>query len=94
MAINGSYEHLAEKYRIDISLFERLINNNLPKIFLNNQHRAIAEICWLLKFFYSETIHDKANMIEKIRGIESNIYFINLKNGEENNCSDSKINEI
>jgi hypothetical protein len=72
-------------YKIDKSLFERLINNDYPKIMLNCQHRWNPALSWILKHFYGETIIDHPSVlkIEPIRGISKNIFFVNHHREEE-----------
>jgi superfamily I DNA and/or RNA helicase len=71
-------------YKIDQSLFERLLNNDYPKIMLNCQHRSNSALSWLLKHFYDVTIIDHPSVlkIEPIRGISKNIYIINHRKEE------------
>ncbi|RNA29469.1 NFX1-type zinc finger-containing 1, partial [Brachionus plicatilis] len=53
---NPAVYTLATQYQLDVSLFERLINNNTKRVMLNNQHRMRPEISVLMKHFYEETI--------------------------------------
>ena len=73
----NEYE-LAKKYKLDISLFERLILNNFPHATLQIQHRMRPEIAQLVKpHIYSTLInHESVQKYDNVNGIDSNLYFI------------------
>ena len=73
----NEYE-LAKKYKLDISLFERLILNNFPHATLQIQHRMRPEIAQLVKpHIYSTLInHESVQNYDNVKGIDSNLYFI------------------
>ncbi|CAF0782423.1 unnamed protein product [Rotaria sp. Silwood1] len=81
---NPSVYNLAMKYHIDVSLFERFVKNNFPNVRLNIQHRMRPEIARLMKHFYDDLEDHTSVKTERpsIRGIDSNIYFINHSNIE------------
>jgi superfamily I DNA and/or RNA helicase len=76
---NPTVYELARTYKLDISLFERLINNKVNTVMLNSQHRMRPEISFLMKNFYTETINDHESVFSfaNVDGINKNIYFIN-----------------
>ncbi|CAF2793462.1 unnamed protein product [Rotaria sp. Silwood2] len=83
---NPSVYHLAVKYQIDVSLFERLIKNKFPNVRLNIQHRMRPEIARLMKYFYDD-LEDHINVESErapVRGVDSNIFFINHNHMEAN----------
>jgi hypothetical protein len=47
---------LAQRYQFDVSLFERLLNNNIKKVMLKCQHRMRSEISVLMRHFYNEPV--------------------------------------
>ncbi|CAM4958751.1 unnamed protein product [Rotaria socialis] len=79
-----SVHRLATKYNMDVSLFERLIKNKFPNVRLNIQHRMRPEISCLMKHFYDD-LEDHISVKENlpsIRGVDSNIFFINHSHPE------------
>ncbi|CAF4986027.1 unnamed protein product, partial [Rotaria sp. Silwood1] len=83
---NPSVYRLAVKYQIDVSLFERLIKNKFPNVRLNIQHRMRPEIACLMKYFYDD-LEDHINVESErapVRGVDSNIFFINHNHMEAN----------
>ncbi|CAF0906280.1 unnamed protein product [Brachionus calyciflorus] len=75
---NPAVYSLATQYKLDVSLFERLINNDTKRVMLNNQHRMRPEISTLMKHFYGDTIKNDKSVFTypNIRGLTKNIYFI------------------
>ena len=69
---------LAKDYQIDVSLFERLLNNNIKKVMLNCQHRMRPEISLLMKHFYDKNIYNDISVSKfpNINGIEKCVFFI------------------
>ncbi|CAF2702168.1 unnamed protein product [Rotaria sp. Silwood2] len=81
---SASVYHLATRYNIDVSLFERLIKNKFPNVRLNIQHRMHSEIASLMKHFYDD-LEDHISVKENrpsVRGVDSNIFFINHSHPE------------
>ncbi|KAJ8981195.1 hypothetical protein NQ317_014839 [Molorchus minor] len=66
------------KYLMGISLFERMVNNNLQCHQLNVQHRMKPNICNLIRpVIYPDLIdHISVSDRPSIRGIEKDIFFI------------------
>ena len=75
---------LAKKYKLDLSLFERMINNKVNHKKLEIQHRMRPEIANIIRLIYPylkdhEIVLDTAD----IRGVSKNVYFITHKQCEE-----------
>ena len=69
---------LAVKYKLDISLFERLVRNNFPHATLQNQHRMRPEIAELVRPHIYETLHNHESVqnYPSVKGISSDIFLI------------------
>ena len=69
---------LAVKYKLDISLFERLVKNNFPHVTLQIQHRMRPEIAELVKPHVYETLenHESVKNYPNIMGISGDLFFI------------------
>ena len=70
---------LAREYHLDISLFERLINNSFPSVTLEIQHRMRPEISKVISSsIYSGRLKDHPSTLEykDIEGVRHNMYFI------------------
>ncbi len=75
----NSYE-IAHKYKLEVSLFERLAINKFPVVTLEVQHRMRPEIsCIVSKNIYSGKLKDSkdVNDYEDVKGIQHNIFFVN-----------------
>ena len=70
--------NLSKKYRLDVSLFERLILNNHPHVTLTIQHRMRPEIAQLVKPHIYDILlnHSSVENYPNIRGVNTNLYFI------------------
>ena len=82
---------IGKVYGLEISLFERLINNNLSSVQLQYQHRMRPEISKLIcPHIYQELLdHETVLNYEPIRGIKSNLFFID-HNESESDVEDLK----
>ncbi|KAM3921700.1 NFX1-type zinc finger-containing protein 1 [Leptodactylus fuscus] len=69
---------LAKNFNLEVSLFERLIQSDLPYVRLNYQHRMRPEIAKLLTpHIYSELEnHPSVLSYENIKGVSSNLFFV------------------
>ena len=78
---------LASEYKLDISLFERLVMNHISHSTLNIQHRMRPEIAKLVHPHIYDTLynHESVLQYDNIKGIAKNIYFINHEYNEEEN---------
>ncbi|XP_069077151.1 NFX1-type zinc finger-containing protein 1-like [Pleurodeles waltl] len=82
---------LEKKYNLGISLFERMINNDMPYVQLVYQHRMRPEISQLLvPLFYKHLKdHESVSHFENVRGVDSNVFFVRHEEEEDKN-SDSE----
>ncbi|XP_062594415.1 NFX1-type zinc finger-containing protein 1-like [Saccostrea cucullata] len=72
--------HLAKNFNLDISLFERMVNNELNYVTLGIQHRMRPEISMLMKYkdlYPNLDDHEDVKKYEHIKGVISDVYFIN-----------------
>ncbi|RWS23941.1 NFX1-type zinc finger-containing protein 1-like isoform b precursor [Leptotrombidium deliense] len=76
---------LAKNYELDVSLFERLIKNQLSFSKLKIQHRMHPTISeYLVPLFYPELEnHESVTKYESIKGVTKNIFFFNHSECEE-----------
>ena len=84
---NPNEYHLAKKYNLDISLFERLIIAGIPHAMLQIQHRMRPEIAGLVCPFIYPTLlnHESVLEYENIRGVTTNMYFFDHQYPEAEN---------
>lgn len=83
---NPTVYELAKKYNLDISLFERLVRNDVPCITLEEQHRMRPEISQLMRHVHlypNLKDHSSVLTFEDIMGIDGNICFIDHRYSEE-----------
>jgi superfamily I DNA and/or RNA helicase len=93
---NPTVYNLAINYHLDVSLFERLLNNNFTKVMLKCQHRMRPEISVLMNHFYELPIQDHFSVLkfEYIRNISCPVYFITHNKPERRiHDSQSKVNQ-
>ena len=85
---------LAKRYKLDVSLFERMVNVGIQCEMLNVQHRMRPEIATLMKHIYNDLEnHESVGKYEDIKGMKKNMFFINHKYMEESsNQSHSHVN--
>ena len=78
---------LADKFKLDVSLFERLVINHIPHATLNIQHRMRPEIARLVHPHIYSTLynHVSVQQYEEIKGVVKNMFFISHKYFEEEN---------
>ena len=84
---NPNEYYLAQKYNLDISLFERLIRAGIPHATLQIQHRMRPEIAGLVCPYIYPTLfnHESVLMYENIRGVTTNMYFFDHQYPEAEN---------
>ncbi|KAE8749845.1 hypothetical protein FOCC_FOCC003313 [Frankliniella occidentalis] len=80
-----SVGELATDYHLDVSLFERLVNNGVHCVTLNTQHRMRPEVARLIcPNIYPKLLnHESVNYFPSIRGITKDVFFLDHKNLEE-----------
>ncbi|XP_064640667.1 NFX1-type zinc finger-containing protein 1-like [Lineus longissimus] len=88
---NPTVYELARDYRLNISLFERMIENNMNLKTLRLQHRMRPDISqFLVPWIYEELVdHDDVKAYPSIRGIQSNVVYLD-HDRPENGSSDSR----
>ena len=69
---------LAQKYNLQISLFERMVLNEMDCKRLSTQHRMRPEIAQLTKRIYNHEITDHASVcrFRDVRGLQENLFFV------------------
>ncbi|CAG5132361.1 unnamed protein product [Candidula unifasciata] len=74
---NPTVYQLAKDFGLEISLFERLIKNNIPHVMLKEQHRMRPEISQIMRHIYPD-LKDHPSVIDfdNIQGVGKNIFFI------------------
>ncbi|XP_046375695.2 NFX1-type zinc finger-containing protein 1-like [Haliotis rufescens] len=83
---NPNVYELARRYNLDLSLFERMINNGLHCDCLELQHRMRPSISKVLRHIYDKLKdHESVFSYGDVRGISENIYFINHSVQESEN---------
>ncbi|OQR68517.1 NFX1-type zinc finger-containing protein 1-like [Tropilaelaps mercedesae] len=89
---------LTSKFHLDISLFERLINNQLPYVRLQKQHRMRPEFIQLLvpHIYPSLENHERVLNYPHVRGMEHDLQFMqhtHLETHDSENRSKSNLFE-
>ena len=86
---------LAVKYRLDVSLFERLVKNNFPHATLQNQHRMRPEIAELVHPHIYDTLHNHESVLNypKVKGVSSDMFLICHNEPEQQNGDLSHSNQ-
>ncbi|XP_070575223.1 NFX1-type zinc finger-containing protein 1-like [Ptychodera flava] len=80
---NPTVYRLAKDFNLDMSLFERMIENNLRYSTLNIQHRMRPEIACLMKHIYNDLQnHPSVEAYGDIMGVSGNIFFVNHEEQE------------
>ena len=70
---------LSKKYALDISLFERMVRNEVPCVTLEEQHRMRPEISSLMRrdsLYPKLRDHESVFKYDSVKGVETNIQFI------------------
>ena len=75
---------LAKKYKLDISLFERLVRKSFPRATLQIQHRMRPEIAELVCPHIYDTLinHESVLHYKNVKGICKNLFFIHHESPE------------
>lgn len=78
------------KFKLGVSLFERMVLNNIPCHTLNIQHRMKPEIANLIRPAIYPALKDGNSVLRRdpVRGIERDLFFID-HNEEEKLCNDN-----
>ncbi|XP_030831537.1 NFX1-type zinc finger-containing protein 1-like [Strongylocentrotus purpuratus] len=69
---------LAKKYHLDVSLFERLINNEFPYSQLELQHRMRIELSGLMRRHFYDNLrdHETVKRYESVKAVQKDIFFL------------------
>ena len=74
---------LAKKYHLDISLFERMINNGMGVVSLAQQHRMRPLISTLMEPIYPGLLDDESVFgRDNVKGVAKDMFFINHTEAE------------
>lgn len=81
---NAVYK-LAKDFKFDISLFERMVNNDVPCYTLGEQHRMRPEIASLITptIYITLKNHNSVYNREHILGVTKDLFFINHNSYEK-----------
>uniref|UniRef100_F6RC64 RZ-type domain-containing protein n=1 Tax=Ciona intestinalis TaxID=7719 RepID=F6RC64_CIOIN len=76
---------LAKDYNLDVSLFERMINNNIPCAKLAIQHRMKPSIANLIRpeIYKNLLDHESVLKYEEISGVSKSVFFISHEQKED-----------
>ena len=82
-----NHYELERKYNLDISLFQRLIENGIPHVTLTVQHRMRHEIASLIHPAIYPVLHNGPRAIEqgehKVAGVGHNLFFLHHEQPEQ-----------
>ena len=86
---------LAKRYKLDVSLFERMVKVGIQCERLSVQHRMRPEIAALMKHvYYDLENHESVKKYEDIKGMKKNMFFIDHNHLEEScDGTHSHVNE-
>ena len=93
---NPTVYELAKSYNLDLSLFERMVNNGIKCVTLTTQHRMRPEICELVKPIYLDQLYndDRVFQYPHVKGVKQDLFFINHTFMESSNAElSSKSND-
>uniref|UniRef100_A0A6P7FVC7 NFX1-type zinc finger-containing protein 1-like n=1 Tax=Diabrotica virgifera virgifera TaxID=50390 RepID=A0A6P7FVC7_DIAVI len=82
--------HIETRYKLNISLFQRMVDNNVECHTLNIQHRMRPEIANLIRPTIYPVLHDHESVLDRpnILGIEHTLFFIDHEH-KEAVCNDN-----
>uniref|UniRef100_A0A8D8YH08 NFX1-type zinc finger-containing protein 1 n=1 Tax=Cacopsylla melanoneura TaxID=428564 RepID=A0A8D8YH08_9HEMI len=82
---NPTVYELAKRYNLEVSLFERMIKNNLTYSSLGVQHRMRPEICDLITpvIYPNLQNHNSVYEYDHVKGVAKNMFFITHEVPEE-----------
>lgn len=74
---NPTVYELAKTYKLDVSLFERMVQNKLPFRTLSTQHRMRPEISYVMRHIYENLLdHESVKQYDNIKGMKYNLFYI------------------
>ncbi|XP_050060549.1 NFX1-type zinc finger-containing protein 1-like [Aphis gossypii] len=77
--------NIGKKYRLDISLFERMVNNKIPSYVLAEQHRMRPEIAGLVAPVIYPHLRNHASVMKRphVKGVSMNVFCMTHNEHEE-----------
>lgn len=86
-----SVYRLARDYKLDISLFERMVNNNIGCVTLKEQHRMRPEIAEMIKGTIYPELFDSPEVKEypNVLGMSTNLFFLDHTNPESTQADET-----
>ncbi|XP_052816634.1 NFX1-type zinc finger-containing protein 1-like [Mya arenaria] len=88
---------LAKKYALDISLFERMVRNEVPCVTLEEQHRmrpAISSLIKRQKLYPCLKDHVTVKQYKNILGVNENVQFITHSENEESSVESTSYSNL
>ena len=82
---NPTVFQLAKDYNLDVSLFERMVKNEMPFERLRLQHRMRPEISQMLEHIYFNPKlenHYSVMRFENVKGVSRNMFFVDHDEAE------------
>ncbi len=86
---------LARDYHLDVSVFERLVENNFPCVTLELQHRMRPEISEIVSFgvYDGKLKNDECTeKYDRVRGMKHNVFFVDHEEPESSDEDKSHAN--
>ncbi|XP_068677009.1 NFX1-type zinc finger-containing protein 1-like [Montipora foliosa] len=83
---NPTVYELAVHYKLDVSLFERMVKNGMPFTRLRLQHRMRPEISKMLEHIYDNPKlenHESVMKFGNIKGVACNAFFVDHEESED-----------
>jgi len=76
---------MAQKYKLDVSLFERMVNNKIPSYVLAEQHRMRPEIAGLVAPAIYPHLRNHPSVMDRphVKGVGKDIFCITHNENEE-----------
>lgn len=93
----ANHDLAGSPFYLDVSMFERLIMNQMPYKVLQEQRRMLPEIRSLLKPIYGDLLHDHPSAAEQpfVPGMGNlRSFFFDHREHESNDSLSSKVNEF
>jgi hypothetical protein len=77
--------NLEVRHQLNVSMFERLVNNGIPHVTLDTQHRMRPEFSSLLRPSIYKKLNDHPSTFDRpnIQGLSSNLFFLNHTEPEQ-----------
>lgn len=76
---------MAQKYKLDVSLFERMVNNKIPSYVLAAQHRMRPEIAGLVAPSIYPHLKNHLSVMNRphVKGVGMDVFCITHNENEE-----------